>query len=247
MSTRVHITDLEAALPLLARDAAVHRLGFLAQTFDAWVRQELLPPPRGDSGKWVQEALDEALDRLVRLGCQPGNATGRNSHFVKIPGCQRVWRKLQEADGAGHWLFYFRKTGEPLPGTWGSPEFMTALIEGERRLAREKQSTTGNASDPVSLRSAQLAQTEKLQSRSHNLSVAISDPLSAPTDCYYYLTPEELSQRWRGKVTPETLANWRTLQIGPPYNKFGKAVLYRFDLLEKWERKNLVMCDIDPR
>jgi hypothetical protein len=63
------------------------------------------------------------------------------------------------------------------------------------------------------------------------------------TDPRRYLTPEEVSLRWRGKITPETLANWRSLQIGPPYNKFGKAVLYRVDLLDLWEQVNLFTCD----
>lgn len=59
-----------------------------------------------------------------------------------------------------------------------------------------------------------------------------------------YLTPDEVCDRWRQRITPETLANWRALHIGPAYSKFGKPVLYRLDLLEIWEAKNVVRCDL---
>ena len=45
-----------------------------------------------------------------------------------------------------------------------------------------------------------------------------------------FLTTEELSDRWRGKISVKTLANWRTSKIGPkffyPSGKKGGAVLY---------------------
>jgi hypothetical protein len=72
--------------------------------------------------------------------------------------------------------------------------------------------------------------------------VAILDHSGASE--FNYLTPEEVSNRWRRRITPETLANWRALHVGPAYSKFGKAVLYRLDLLEQWETKHLVKCDL---
>jgi hypothetical protein len=41
-----------------------------------------------------------------------------------------------------------------------------------------------------------------------------------------YLTPEEVTERYRGEVTTGTLRNWRCLRIGPSFVKVGKGVLY---------------------
>jgi hypothetical protein len=41
-----------------------------------------------------------------------------------------------------------------------------------------------------------------------------------------YLTVEEVVERYRGKVSEGTLANWRALRIGPSYIKIGKVPLY---------------------
>ena len=38
-----------------------------------------------------------------------------------------------------------------------------------------------------------------------------------------FLTPEEVSQRYRGTVSPGTLRNWRSMKIGPSFVKIGKA------------------------
>ncbi|MFB9261700.1 helix-turn-helix domain-containing protein [Bradyrhizobium erythrophlei] len=57
-----------------------------------------------------------------------------------------------------------------------------------------------------------------------------------------FLTPEEVSGRYRGEVTVGTLRNWRSMRIGPAYVKIGKAVLYPVDELEAWDRINLVVC-----
>ena len=57
-----------------------------------------------------------------------------------------------------------------------------------------------------------------------------------------YLTPEEVSDRYRGLVTTGTLENWRALRIGPPFMKVGKAVLYPADELDSWDRLNMVAC-----
>ena len=58
-----------------------------------------------------------------------------------------------------------------------------------------------------------------------------------------FLTPEEVSERYRGEVTVGTLRNWRAMRIGPTYVKIGgKAVLYPVEELDAWDRKNMVMC-----
>ena len=57
-----------------------------------------------------------------------------------------------------------------------------------------------------------------------------------------YLTPEEVSERYRGEVSPGTLRNWRALRVGPSYVKVGKGVLYPISELEAWDRKNVVTC-----
>lgn len=55
-----------------------------------------------------------------------------------------------------------------------------------------------------------------------------------------FLTPEELSSRWGGRIAVRTLNNWRTTGNGPPFTKIGGAVLYKLDDLEKWEQARTV-------
>lgn len=59
------------------------------------------------------------------------------------------------------------------------------------------------------------------------------------------LTTEDLSARWGGEVTPETLMNWRSMGLGPKYVKLNKKkkdsasrVVYRLKAVEKYEREN---------
>ncbi len=54
-------------------------------------------------------------------------------------------------------------------------------------------------------------------------------------DGIIYLTPEDLVERWRGKITLRTLANWRSGREGPKPTKIGGKVLYRLDAVEAWE------------
>jgi hypothetical protein len=58
----------------------------------------------------------------------------------------------------------------------------------------------------------------------------------------YYLTPEEVSQRYRGEISCGTLRNWRAMRVGPSFVKVGKAVLYPVTELDAWDRKNVVSC-----
>jgi hypothetical protein len=58
----------------------------------------------------------------------------------------------------------------------------------------------------------------------------------------YYLTAEEVSQRYRGEISLGTLRNWRAMRVGPSFVKVGKAVLYPVTELDAWDRKNVVPC-----
>lgn len=52
-----------------------------------------------------------------------------------------------------------------------------------------------------------------------------------------YLTPQEVSERFGGRVSVRTLANWRHLGCSPPYRRIGGRILYPLAELEEWERK----------
>ena len=62
-----------------------------------------------------------------------------------------------------------------------------------------------------------------------------------------FLTPEEVSERYRGGISVGTLRNWRAMRIGPTFIKIGKAVLYPINDLEAWDQKNIVTCRASKR
>lgn len=58
-----------------------------------------------------------------------------------------------------------------------------------------------------------------------------------------FLTPEELVQRWRGKVKLSTLKSWRhgRFKTGPAFIRMREPngpVLYPLEEVEAYERKN---------
>lgn len=53
-----------------------------------------------------------------------------------------------------------------------------------------------------------------------------------------YLTADEVTERYRGTVSSRTLANWRSLKIGPKFIKIGKAVLYDEADIDAWDERN---------
>jgi hypothetical protein len=63
-------------------------------------------------------------------------------------------------------------------------------------------------------------------------------PLSSPM----FLTLEEVVERYRGQVSAGTLRNWRSMRIGPSFIKIGKAILYPLEELDRWDRRNLIVC-----
>jgi hypothetical protein len=62
-----------------------------------------------------------------------------------------------------------------------------------------------------------------------------------------FLTPEEVSERYRGGISVGTLRNWRAMRIGPTFVKIGKAVLYPINELDAWDQKNMVTCRASRR
>lgn len=50
-----------------------------------------------------------------------------------------------------------------------------------------------------------------------------------------YLTPNELCARYKGAISPRTLANWRSQRIGPAFVKIGGRVLYAVEAVLRWE------------
>jgi hypothetical protein len=55
-----------------------------------------------------------------------------------------------------------------------------------------------------------------------------------------FLSAQEVSDRYDGKISVRTLANWRNLGSGPPYSKIGGRVLYPAEKLVEWEQRNTV-------
>ena len=51
-----------------------------------------------------------------------------------------------------------------------------------------------------------------------------------------YATPEDLVERYRGRVTKRTLNNWRCNKEGPLPTKIGGRVLYKWSDVFEWER-----------
>ena len=52
-----------------------------------------------------------------------------------------------------------------------------------------------------------------------------------------YLTPQELCERYKSRISPRTLANWRSSGEGPRHSKIGGRVLYEKSAVEDWELK----------
>lgn len=64
--------------------------------------------------------------------------------------------------------------------------------------------------------------------------VTMTAPIVEPSTL---LTPEEVSERYRGRINTRTLANWRTQGEGPRYTKIGGRVFYPLSELIAWEAR----------
>lgn len=55
-----------------------------------------------------------------------------------------------------------------------------------------------------------------------------------------FFSPQELVERYQGKITTRTLANWRCTGTSPPYTKVGGRILYPRDKVLEWEKSRTV-------
>lgn len=55
-----------------------------------------------------------------------------------------------------------------------------------------------------------------------------------------FLTPEEVSARYRGEISVKTLSNWRNKGEGPLFSKIGGKIFYQLDKLVAWEANRTV-------
>jgi hypothetical protein len=136
VKSRQNSVEVPTASDILTREHAPAQIGFDSKTFNIWVCRGLLPRPDPITSGWTKAALDEAIQRVRCDGIQNDNPRRRHAHFIKIYNCKHIWRDRQR-DGGG-WHFYFTPLWEKLPGSWGSPKFMSALIDCERRHATQK-------------------------------------------------------------------------------------------------------------
>lgn len=62
-----------------------------------------------------------------------------------------------------------------------------------------------------------------------------------------FLTAKEVSERYRGRLSVNTLNNWRNLGNGPAFLKIGGKVLYPLEKLVEWEQRNTVKSTSEYR
>jgi hypothetical protein len=141
---------------------------------------------------------------------------------ARIKHLHKVRRRL--SDGSWHFLYYHRLTGARLPDP----------MDATFRDAYEAQ----NRSIVAAPSAKPIGETVMLE-KAHDQDVSAIETISD-----LLLTPEEVTQRYRGAVSLGTLANWRAMKIGPAYTKLHKAILYPISLLILWESANTEMCDL---
>lgn len=59
------------------------------------------------------------------------------------------------------------------------------------------------------------------------------------SDDEIFLTPEQLMERWQGRIMEGTLANWRSQGKGPRHVKIGSKILYRLSDVKAFENESL--------
>lgn len=57
-----------------------------------------------------------------------------------------------------------------------------------------------------------------------------------------YLTPEEVTEGFRGAISTGTLPNWRAMRVGPAFVKIGKSIVYPLADLNEWANQQTVKC-----
>lgn len=58
-----------------------------------------------------------------------------------------------------------------------------------------------------------------------------------------FMSPEDLSRRYNGRVSLGTLERWRSQRTGPAYHKVGGAVMYAAADVLAWETRNRIRTD----
>jgi hypothetical protein len=55
-----------------------------------------------------------------------------------------------------------------------------------------------------------------------------------------FLSPLQLSERYDGQISKQTLANWRsTGDNGPTYLRAGNVIMYKLSQILAWEGRNM--------
>src|SRR6202012_5666564 len=85
------------------------------------------------TGRWLSTELSNAIARLEQDGHQPRLEAQKKRSYFGLPQVHIVPKDV--SDGRRKYYYFFRPTGDPLPGLPGAPEFMRALIAHERALA----------------------------------------------------------------------------------------------------------------
>jgi hypothetical protein len=82
----------------------------------------------------------------------------------------------------------------------------------------------------------------QIETRNSSLHDFVTSRSFVPPAGPVFLTVEEVVERYRGQVSEGTFRNWRSMRIGPSFIKIGKAILYPLEELDRWDRRNLVVC-----
>jgi hypothetical protein len=151
---------------------------------------------------------------------------------MTIPRLQHIRRRLNTGAWRDH--YYHRPTRKKLPPPT-DPNFEQAYAAAERQLAGQRPVRESDQPHQCAVA------TPLAPANDHERELASHAPDTDNSEVYY--TPEEVVQRWRGQTDAATLRNWRSKRQGPTYHRFGRAILYRADLLADWERKNMIVCD----
>lgn len=253
--TQAYARNNQVAQDTLTIDGIAIRYSILPETAAALRRKHIFPSPDAGKDCWYQATLDRTFERLLHEGLPPG---------YRLPYTHEPPRRLVDETVRRHSGWRHRKKSKLIGEPVDSPAFVREWLSCERAYAIEQtvQSKNGSVVDHPPLTSPPRPPMRlpaiAVDSRSLQPIPPVSNPklpsapklaaaesLSRTSDISsVYFTPEELCERWRQKIAPETLANWRALHVGPAFNKFGKAILYPVDLLKKWESRNLRGCDL---
>jgi len=185
--------------------------------------------------------LQRTLTELFAKGL-PWPTPTRKSQWRPFPFVQAVWTKTEGGMRLhARWRHY--PEAKSIRHPFGSGPWVETWFASERSYAQRygAVSRPGNQS-PIAAQSGANTNltTPKLVTRDEaSLTKQKAPPilLSPPI----FLTPEELCERWRGRVAIETLSNWRAAEnsSGPAFLKIGRAILYPVEEVMAFEEQHL--------